>query len=179
MEQPTHRASIESDIPGRIRVRLGHKWRNKNTIQDLHETIKQQNGISQVATNDGTGSVLIHYDKNKKSHNEIMSVLHDAGVLLRGTAGAFGLEVPDSGNSSQSRTSDNIIETLSDLDNRLRKLTGRRIDLKLLFPLLLTAIGVRRFVTGGLGIAEVPAYILFWYAFDLFWKLHNKKPVRT
>jgi hypothetical protein len=174
MEHITRHARVESDLPGRIRVRLGISGRNKENMQQLHNKIEHQAGISRVDTNSDTGSVMIHYNKKIKSHAELMSILHDAGIIVKGTAAAVGLEVPDTG---QTKTSDKVISALTDLDKHLRQLTGRRIDLKLLFPLVLTAIGIRRLLTSGLGIAEVPAYLLLWYAFDSFWKLHNLKQV--
>lgn len=45
--------------------------------------------------------------------------------------------------------------------------------LKLLFPLALAGVGLRQWVTQGLGLAQVPAYVLLWYAFDSFWKFHR------
>src|SRR5262249_37441456 len=56
---------------------------------------------------------------------------------------------------------------------------GRTVDLKLLFRVALGAVGLRQFFTAGLGIAEVPAYVLLWYAFDAFYKLHQAPAVES
>jgi hypothetical protein len=67
-----------------------------------------------------------------------------------------------------------VVDTVNDLDQRLSRLTGRKVDLKLLFPVALGAIGVRSAIANGVGLTEVPAYILIWYAFDAFWKFHQR-----
>jgi hypothetical protein len=33
---------------------------------------------------------------------------------------------------------------------------------------------VWQLATRGLGMTEVPAYVLLWYAFDSFWKFHRQ-----
>ncbi len=77
------------------------------------------------------------------------------------------------GDSAHSSTAQGIIGALDDLDRRLSQLTGHPIDLKVLFPFSLGAIGAWQLARHGWGIEEVPAYVLLWYAFDSFYKLHR------
>jgi hypothetical protein len=105
----------------------------------------------------------------------VLRALRDGGVLVEETARGVGLELP--GGVGSSTTSARIVDTVTDLDRQLSLLTGRRVDLKLLFPLALGGVGLWRAARSGLGLAEVPAYVLLWYAFDSFWKFH-REPAR-
>src|SRR5205807_541067 len=69
-----------------------------------------------------------------------------------------------------------LIDAVERLDSDLARLTGRRIDLKLIFPAGLFALAIRQIATNGLGISQVPGYVLLWYAFDSFWKFHREPP---
>jgi hypothetical protein len=102
-----------------------------------------------------------------------MNILRDLGVLVEEV-----VELPESGPGS-SATSTRIVNAVTDLDRQLSALTGRRVDLKLLFPLTLAGVGLWRAATSGLGLGEVPAYVLLWYAFDSFWKFHREPPQQT
>jgi copper chaperone CopZ len=148
----------------------------------LHEVASQlenQPGVDHVNVNASTGSVLVHYDHTVREKDDIVGCLVDVGLLLGGVLEAGGDELPDLGGSESdgrghSKTAASVVDTVSDLDRRLSQLTGRRVDLKLVFPVALGAIGLRSAIVNGIGLAEVPAYILLWYAFDSFWKFHQR-----
>jgi hypothetical protein len=122
--------------------------------------------------------VLVHYDRQTRSSADMLSILRDVGVLVEDTARGLGLELAEAGAGS-STTSVRIVDALTDLDRQLSLLTGRTVDLKLLFPMALGGVGLWRAATSGLGLTEVPAYVLLWYAFDSFWKFHREPPQPT
>jgi hypothetical protein len=122
-----------------------------------------------------TGSVLVRYDRHAHKAGEIVAMLRDAGILLQETARGVGLEVPEF--DGYSTAGDRVVDTVGDLDRQIAALTGRKVDLKFLFPMLLGGIGLWRAVSSGLGVTEVPAYVLLWYAFDSFWKFHREAGV--
>jgi hypothetical protein len=127
-------------------------------------------GPGHVEVSSTTGSVLVRYDQRSQSKADIVSILRDVGVVIEETARGVGLEVPG---QDASTTSMRIVNALSDLDRQLSVLTGQKIDLKLLFPLTLGGLGLWRAATAGLGLNNVPAYVMLWYAFDSFWKFHK------
>jgi hypothetical protein len=137
----------------------------------VQERLEAQPGTQRVEVNDRTGSVLINYDPHAQSHTSLLHVLHDLGIAAVETARGLDLDVPEIGGHTQ--TSQTIVDTLSDLDRQIAALTGRKVDLKLLFPATLGAIGVWQAIRNGLGLTQVPAYVLLWYAFDSFWKFHS------
>ncbi|MBV9602657.1 MAG: hypothetical protein JOZ87_38180 [Chloroflexi bacterium] len=109
--------------------------------------------------------------------DDVVGCLQDVGMLIGSVLEAGGDELPDvggGGENGHSTTAAGLVGTMGDLDRRLSEMTGRKVDLKLLFPVALGAIGVRAAIANGIGFAEVPAYILIWYAFDAFWKFHQK-----
>jgi hypothetical protein len=106
--------------------------------------------------------------------------VEDVGLLIGSVLEAGGDELPDlGGEGGHSTTTAGIVATMGDLDRRLSELTGRTVDLKLLFPVALGAIGIRAAIVNGIGFVEVPAYILIWYAFDAFWKFISIRDRRT
>lgn len=50
--------------------------------------------------------------------------------------------------------------------------TQGRIDLRMLFPVALAGLAVRQLFREGLGLRSAPWYVLAYYAFDSYVKLH-------
>jgi hypothetical protein len=141
----------------------------------LGERLNAALGPGRAEVNPTTGSLLLHYDHQTRSSADVLSILHDVGVLVEDTARGLGLELAEAGAGS-STTAIRIVDAMTDLDRQLSALTGRTVDLKLVFPMALGGIGLWRAATSGLGLTEVPAYVLLWYAFDSFWKFHSGPP---
>jgi len=170
-------ARVASHTPGRLRVRVHRSHRDPNALQAVAAQLEDQPGIQHVEVNADSGSVLVHYDHEKRSMDDVVGCLQDVGMLIGSVLEAGGDELPDvggGGENGHSTTAAGLVGTMGDLDRRLSEMTGRKVDLKLLFPVALGAIGVRAAIANGIGFAEVPAYILIWYAFDAFWKFHQK-----
>jgi hypothetical protein len=172
---PRAHARITSQTPGRLRVRVGHPGRHRELMHAIRQRLEEQRGTQDVSVDTRTGSVLVKYDPHTQSHGNLLSVLHDLGVVAAETARGLDLDVPEIG-TGHSAASENIVGTFADLDRQIALLTGHKVDLKLLFPLALGGIGAWQLARRGLGLGEVPAYVLLWYAFDSFWKFHRSPP---
>jgi len=142
-------------------------------VAGLRDHLEAQPTIGHVHINADTGSVLVHYDHTKSSLGDVLGALRDVGVLIGEVAASGGDELPDVG-GGHSTTAMGVVGTIGDLDRRLSELTGRKVDLRLLFPVTLGTVGLVRVFSDGLGLTSVPAYILLWYAFDSFWKFHRE-----
>jgi hypothetical protein len=176
---PADHGRIVSDVPGRLRIRVHRSLRHPDLIRQVHGHLQAHEGIHQVESSAATGSVVVRYDPNVHSRDDVLGICGDIGLIVRDLAAGLGEEVPELGTNGaegHSTTARSIIDSVDDLDRRLSRLTGRRVDLRLLFPLTLGALGLRQVLRGGLGLAEVPGYILLWYAFDAFWKMHQERP---
>lgn len=163
-------AQIMSDTPGRLRVRVRRDRRHQGFMEHLRTGIDGRDGIDGVRTNAATGSVTVRYDWQQLDGSDVLALLSDLGVVAGQLVEGPEAELP-SGDTSTAAAG--IMGSLDDLDRRLSKLTGRTVDLKLLFPLGLGAIGVYKLLNDGFQFEELPAYVLLWYAFDSFYKLHT------
>ena len=168
MEEAGAEGHLASDTPGRLRVRIRGDSLSP-IMQRARALMEGRPGVHKVETNDLTGSFLVRYDPHRHRTADVIAMLRDAGLIVHQMEEEAEIGLPEVG---QSTTSTSIIAALSDLDRRLSLLTGRRVDLKLLFPLGMGALGLRQAFTRGLGLSQIPAYILLWYAFDSFFKLH-------
>lgn len=171
----TPHARIVSHAPGRVRVRVEHGYRDLAVLGLIEQQLVGQEGISSVETNARTGSVLVGYDHHALSKDDMVAMLYDVGEVVRVALGAD--ELPeDLGREDvgASSAATGLIDALTDLDRRVSALTGGRVDVKLLVPAGLGLVGVRQILTNGLGLAEVPGYLLVWLAFDVFHKLHRR-----
>jgi hypothetical protein len=166
-----------------MRLRLHRDHNEAATLGQIEQRLCERSGVSSVETNQRTGSVLVHYDRRRLSPNDLLDVVHELGMVAFSVAGTEGLPGPSEQPPAEVRpkvghstTAVTVMDALTDLDQWLSELTGGRLDVKLLFPLSLGALAVRQIATTGLGLAEVPGYVLLWYAFDAFYKLHRQPP---
>lgn len=181
-----HRGHIVSHAPGRMRVRLHPDHRATADLKQVERDLVGQAGVASVETNARTGSVLVHYDRRTLSKEDVTAMLHDVGIVAMELLGAeevseglsedlAGDLVAQRGAAPHSSTATGVLDALTDFDRRLSELTGGKLDVKLLVPLGLGTLAVRQILTSGLGLAEVPGYVLLWYTFDSFYKLHQRK----
>lgn len=164
------RARVTSHTRGRLRVRISQDDRGNGGAHDAGARLEKALGSDRVQVTSATGSVLVHYDPERHSSSDIMGLLKDVGIIIEDTVRELDADVPA---GAASMAGDRVVRAMADLDRRLGAMTGHKIDLKALFPLTLGALGVWRVARSGLGVGEVPAYVLLWYAFDSFWKFHS------
>ena len=173
-----HHGRIVSHAPGRVRVRLHREHRSAPALAQIERSLAAQPGVAAVSTNPRTGSVLMSFDHVAISKDDVLGMLFDAGVVARDLLDAE--EVPrdlGEGSTEHSTTATGLIDALTDLDGRVARLTGGRFDVKLLVPLGMGLLAARQIATVGLGLGQVPGYVLLWYAFDSFYKLHQRREV--
>ena len=175
MEKKPTAARVASATPGRVRLRLAPDARQPELAQQIQKHFQAQDGVQRVTTNPATGSVVVHYDHHAVSHADLLDSMHDIGVIVEEVMAGEPTEVFDG--TQHSDSAHDVIRTFQRIDDRLLRATNHRLDLKLLFPIGLFAIGMRQILTRGLGVTEVPAYVLLWYAFDSFWKFHRQPPI--
>jgi hypothetical protein len=160
---------IISATPGRLRVRVDRPFRDAELMNQVRDRLEKQAGVDVVTTRAASGSVLVNYDRHAHSRDDILAQLRDAGLVVLGVT--TGDVPPELGNSKGAAS---IVAVVDELDRRLSLYTGRRVDLKLLFPLTLGGIGVWQWLRYGPGFNTAPAYLLLWYAFDSFVNLYGR-----
>lgn len=181
LHEGQHHGQIVSHAPGRMRVRLRQDHRDPATLEQIEQAIGSRSGVTSVSTDARTGSVLVHYDHLTLAKDDVTSMLLDVGVVALDLLGAedaaeaLGEERADRGVAPHSTGATGILDAVTDLDHRISRLTGGKLDLKLLVPAGLGLLALRQVTTNGLGLGQVPGYVLLWYTFDSFYKLHQRK----
>lgn len=154
-------AKIISHTPGRIRIRLAAKHRHSNQIQKITNAVKEHLPIYRVRNNVPSGSITIHYAKEHLNSTDIQAILRDLGIVFEEVA----LE--------KSAVATSVTDAVSDLNYRFGKATDGAIDLRFLVPLGFAALALRQLRVQGWNFELIPWYVLAWYAFDSFIKLHD------
>ena len=168
----THYAEVASHVPGRLRIRLHPDSRKPQVTEQIKNTLEGQHGVHEVAVNHLTGSIAVKYDAAVHEHTGILKVLEDIDVIVGTLRDPSKIEEAfnERGHSEVASTFTGAID---DLDNRIYELTGRKVDLKVLFPLALAGLGVWQFMTYGL---TIEGFLLIWFAIDSFLRLHQHVP---
>ncbi len=174
METTPAQATVASATPGRVRIRLQRTAHSHHVAHRVKEHVGGQAGVTRVDANAVTGSVVVHYDRETTSLDDVIGMFRDIDVIVGSIGGLEEEEEPALGTPASRR----LIGAVDRLDRRLAHATGYRVDLRLLFPASLFVLGLRQILVEGLGLTQVPGYVLLWYAFDAFWKLHRQMPPR-
>lgn len=149
----------------RTRLRMDQDHRHPHQMERLRQRLEQQPNVTGVEVNPSTGSVLVHHDGGGVSPGGIAAVFGDLGVVVQ------GLEGGDAGKSDTARA----VETaLGDLNRRVAEATGGTFDLKIIVPGGFLALGLWQLATDvGSFFTAIPGYVLVYYAFDTYTKLHH------
>ncbi|AFY45923.1 HMA2 domain-containing protein [Nostoc sp. PCC 7107] len=153
---------IISDTPGRLRLRIAPSHRQTGEIRRIVKILDSQPNISQVNTNIQNGSIVIHHDRNDESWQNVLATLKDIGIIFA-----------DVTNESHSDAAATIANAVYDLNDRVEKATNNVVDIRFIFPLALGCLSVRQLLVKGLQLEIIPWYVLAWYTFDSFIKLHG------
>lgn len=153
---------IISDTPGRLRLRVASSHRQAGEIQRIAKMLNAQPNISQVKTNVHNGSIVIHHDRNDESWQNVLATLKDIGIIFAEIA-----------TETHTETAATVANAVCDLNGKVEKATNGAVDLRIIFPLSLAMLSIRQLLKQGLRLEIIPWYVLAWYAFDSFIKLHG------
>ena len=159
-------AQIVSQTPGRIRLRVLPAQRQPQKITPIVNALKARLEIYRVKQNISSGSITVLHGRELLSSQDICTILQDLGVTFR----EITPEPISSVTNSSSATA--VIITATDLNRRVKTVSKDAIDLRFLFPLGLGVLAVRQLIVKGWQVELIPWYVLAWYAFDSFIKLH-------
>jgi hypothetical protein len=159
---------IISDTPGRLRLRIAPSHRQPGEMQRIVKMLDAQPNISQVKTNVHNGSIVIHHDRNDESWQNVVATLKDIGIIFAEIA-----------TESHTETAATVANAVYDLNSRVDKATNGSVDLRIIFPLSLAMLSIRQLLKQGLRLEIIPWYVLAWYAFDSFIKLHGVNKPQT
>ncbi|MBD2615783.1 hypothetical protein H6G94_31800 [Nostoc punctiforme FACHB-252] len=161
-------AKIVSNTPGRLRLRVALPHRENGEIQRIANALAAQSYINQVQINIHHGSIAIKHDAKDDTLKNIVTTLTDLGVIFADIT------------EGNSEAAVGITNAIVNLNKKVEFATKGEIDLRVIFPLGLSILAVRQLLAKGLQFEIIPWYVLAWYAFDSFIKLHGvSKPQST
>lgn len=161
------RTHIVSNTPTRTRLRVSNKRRTPQEMGRIAKALKKQPTVRDVRTNLQTGSIVIHHDPKANSLDNIVVTLQDLGVIL---GHITNVEIPLT--EGKSAVANDLTSAIADLNQRVGLATNGIVDLRMLVPIGLGTLAVRQLLRQGLQIEAAPWYVLAYYAFDSFIKLH-------
>ena len=127
-------------------------------MAQIQKTLSAHPGVSAVAVNLSTGSVLVtgrHTDQLQQALSELLDIVVES---VAGPAIEPGVE--------------STVRLVRNADTRLRSLTNGRFSLRAIVPAAFVAVGIRQLIVEGLTLGAVPWYVLIYYGVDSFLKLY-------
>jgi Heavy metal associated domain 2 len=152
---------VISNTPGRLRLRVNHSHRQKEQMQHLASALEANSNINDVRTNIHHGSITIQHNGDDASLKDIIATLTDLGIIFADIT------------EGNTEAAGQVANAFSDLNQRVENATSGLVDMRFLFPLGLSILSIRQLLAKGLQLEIIPWYVLAWYAFDSFLKLHN------
>lgn len=155
---------VVSATPGRLRLRIAHPHRQSETMEYIANTLDAQHHVDEVRTNVNHGSIVIKYGGKSGDLSDVLATLEDIGIIFA--------EISEGGTEASTTVSTAVV----DLNKRVRQATDGVVDIRFLFPLGLGILAIRKLMMKGLQFDIIPWYVLAWYSFDSFIKLHGITP---
>lgn len=160
-------ANIVSQTPGRIRIRVAPAHRQQHKIASLVSALKEELAIYRVRANLHSGGITIFHAQEHLNCEDIRHILQDLGILLSDTIVKF----PNI-NHDHSLAAAEVSRVAVKLNQDVRRATNGVVDLRFLLPLSFVLLALRQLIVKGLQLEIIPWYVLAWYGFDSFVKLH-------
>lgn len=164
-------ATVESQIPGRIRLRIPRERREARFVSRVRSVLQEVEGVAAVACNMETGSVLVNYDPDAVTGDRVIERGRRAGVV-----GDRPEPVIPSWCHGQwpqrSMMAESILHGFRRFDTTVCRITRGTVDGKMAVSLLLLGTSLGRAL-----VAEnrrpVPWHSLMWYAYSTFMHWHR------
>jgi len=150
---------IAHQVPGRIRMKVPSVKTNPELAEQIKQTFSAIPGIEQVMINPTTGSVVLHYDKDR--HHEVHPHLHHhTGGHFRPPSNeidalASKIEQEAEYLAEHSQTAKVVVDFFRDFDQQIKIASGNVVDLKIVL-----AAGIAGFTIFEVGAsAATPVWV--------------------
>ncbi len=150
---------VVSATAGRVRVRAVDVPAHRR-LPSVAEELDTWPEVTSVALRARSRSVVVRFDPEEAT--VVADRMLSLGVDLRAGVAVSLPGAPAGTIAAAAATADRVV--------------GRRFDgtdLRLLIPLGLGLMAVRRAMRGNERLADAPWYVLAWYASETFWKFHG------
>ena len=165
------RVRIASAIPGRVRLKVPRNRGMLEGMRTIADAFTSCTEVSDVQVNPQTGSILIRYDPERGSLEDLRLALQHLGIAIDQERDAKAL--PSFG-GTVSKASEKITRKFSEMNARVGEATNGNGDLRFFFPLGLGAFTVHQIIRHGLKLEDIPWYATGWYAYQSFVSLNRE-----
>jgi Heavy metal associated domain 2 len=168
-----HKKGVSHHLPHRTRYRLPKRSRTKEVAQKIRDKVSSVPGVKDVEVNERTGSVLISHDEKPNILPEIHGAMDSVALDL------FEEVLEEEGETfipGFSVIAHMIRKRVKSADVAIAEKTKNYLDLKSLVPLVFLGAGILRASKSKNVVGHVPALVLFYYAFDTYFKFHPPAP---
>ncbi len=164
-------ATVESHLPGRLRVRVPREHRQECFFDHVKDALLEIDGVLNVVINTSTGSALVEYNPELLAVEEMLELGRKAGILNVSTA-PVSSDNTNQASQPPSEAAANIIKSFRKIDRTLYRVTRGTIDGKMAVSLLLlgSALGKAMFAEKR---QPAPWHSLLWYSYSTFMQWHN------
>lgn len=162
-------AVVVHHVPGRMRLRVAGAKSNGRRLQAVRQSLLSLPGVSDIAANSVTGTMVIQYDR---------ALFPDFPRRLAEHGAAEEIEIHDAFTANfqatESMADQSIDQAADKLNQTVQRLTGNAINLKELFPFGILLYGVL-FVDRATGASQWLSWVQF--ALSTYFDLHQEAPV--
>lgn len=163
-------AFVTHQARGRVRIRVtGTRKEVGAALAALEDQVASNDGVRAVSTDTRTGSALVLFDPEQLHPDDIVTLAREAHDALRDL---LPQPVGERVDRAISRVAARVTTGFVTADSSVLGATGGVVDLRMLLPLGLAGLSVRQLTRSGPALAQIPWYVLAYYAFDSFLKLH-------
>jgi len=152
---------VVSAVPGRVRLRLLLPAADGERLAALAEALEARPEVFEVLLRRSSGSIIVRHDTQPAALAAFDEALSALGVTPASAV-------------NQGVAADRMHGAAVAVNGMVARTTGS--DLRLLAPLTLGLLSLRRAMRGGPRIGDAPWYVLAWYAWETYAQL-NAGPV--
>jgi copper chaperone CopZ len=162
-------SGVKHHMPHRTRIKVPRNHRDSHKLNAVKKELENVPGVQNVEVNFRTGSVVVHHDERADSLILIGSAIENiCEELFSEILAVEEIEFP-----GLSVVAQVIHKVLSKADLKVAEGTQNVLDLKMIVPLLFFGAGIVKSRQTANWWGEVPAWVLFYYAYDSYMKFHG------
>ena len=165
-----HIKGLAHHLPHRTRYRVGKKHRNETSVKRIRDSVMAVPGVKSVEVNDRTGSVLVHHEERSGMLDALSAALGGVGEDIFEELIETSIEEIVPGGSIIAHL---IKQRVGSVNASVAGLTNNVVDLKMLLPMGFLTAGIIQASRNRNWFAQVPAWVLFYYAYDSYLKFHG------
>lgn len=172
--------TVAHAMPGRVRLKVAYLRHDAAFANELRQKLAALPGVQEVELRPRTGSVVILYDTVVFGAGDaLQSLLEPLTSLFPGLvaedANAFvTLAATGTATAGMPSVGESVRAFFAGINDNLRHATGGSVDLNMLLPLTLFALGVRSLVKSH-KLTSPTWYDFLWFALGTYFML-NPKP---